>query len=192
MSKRIYGISFISLIRLYALNQLGCIMKVKEGVMMNRKDWFYSGIIAIFLLLMILSNIALIFMLLRGSYVWMILYGLSIAILLFGLTHRFYKKWGFSINQNVNWIKNHLIFWIMTDYMTLFMVARYIYPKERTNGFIPELIFGIHLLLIIPVYFSEKWSWYKKHELLLNLVLHTITYIMLSFNFIYFIIQTMS
>lgn len=158
---------------------------------MNKKDWFYSGIIAISLILLITSNIALIFMLLRGSYVGMVFYGLGIAILLFGLTQRFYVKWGYSINKDDHWIKNHLIFWIMTDLHTLIMLARYLHPKNRTDGFIPELLFGLHLLCIVPVYFSKRWSWYKKHELILNMILHGIIYIMMSYNFIQFIIQTM-
>lgn len=166
-------------------------MRVKEGVMMNKKDWFYSGIIAISLLLLIISNIALIFMLLRGSYVGMVLYGLGIAILLFGLTQRFYTKWGYSINKDNRWIKNHLIFWIMIDYYTLIMIARYVFPKERTNGFIPELLFIINLALIIPVYFLNRWPWYKKHEFLMSIILHLVTYTMLSYTFIQFVIQTM-
>ncbi len=69
-------------------------MRVKEGVMMNKKDWFYSGIIAISLLLLIISNIELIILMLSRSYVWALFYGLGIAILLFILTKLCLTRWG--------------------------------------------------------------------------------------------------
>jgi hypothetical protein len=102
-------------------------MRVKEDVMMNRKDWFYSGIIAGLLLLMIISNIALIFLMLSQSYLWIVLYGIGIAILFVGLIHRFYTRWGYLMNQGIHWIKNHLIFWILTDYYFLILLARYLH-----------------------------------------------------------------
>ena len=166
-------------------------MRVKEGVMMNKKDWFYSGIIAISLLLLIISNIELIILMLSRSYVWALFYGLGIAILLFVLTKLSLTRWGYSTNQKPSWIKHHLIFWIMTDYHALIMIARYVFPKDRTHGFIPELLLGIHLALIIPVYFLGRWPWYKKHEFLVNIILHLVTYTMLSYTFIQFVIQTM-
>ncbi len=166
-------------------------MRVKEGVMMNKKDWFYSGIIAISLLLLVISNIELIILMLSRSYGWAVLYGLGIAILLFILTKFSLTRWGYSVNKDNHWIKNHLIFWIMTDYHALIMIARYAFPKDRTNGFIPDLLLGIHLALIIPVYFLNRWPWYKKHEFLVNIILHLVTYTMLSYTFIQFVIQTM-
>lgn len=95
------------------------------------------------------------------------------------------------MNQEIHWIKNHLISWILTDYHFLILLARYLHPKDRPNGWIPELLFGIHLILILPVYLSQQWAWFKKHELLWNIILHVIIYTMISYNFIQFVIQTM-
>ena len=166
-------------------------MRVKEGVLMNRKDYLNSLKIAGILFLLIVSNIGLIFMMLSQRVLFIGLYGLGVALIILTLTKVSMTRFGFSINQKVHWIKNHIILWIMLDFQTLIILARYIFPKERPNGLVPEIFFLIHLLIVIFVIQISHINWYKKHERLMLSFIHLTIYAMLSYNFVWFMIQTM-
>lgn len=159
---------------------------------MQKKDWIYSLVVACILVLMILSNIGLILLLLSRSTIYVILYVGGILLIMILLTYFSIKVLGYSARKEIHWLKNHLVFWIMTDLHALIMFARYVFSKERQGGLIPVVLFLIHLMLVIPVFLSERWAWYKKHEFTIQAFLHLITYTMLSYTFIQFVIQTMA
>lgn len=167
-------------------------MRVKEGGMMRKKDWIYALAVAGILMLMLISNIGLLMLLLSRSIIYAILYVGGMALILMTLTHMSIESFGYTVNKGNSWIKNHLVFWIMTDLHTLTMLARYLFPKERQGGWVPEVLFLIHLMLMVPVFLSERFAWYRKHELGIQAFLHLITYTMLSYSFIQFVIQTMT
>lgn len=158
---------------------------------MNRKDFLYSLMIAGILFLLIASNIGLIFMMLSQLVIFMILYGLGIGLIMITVTQKSINKWGFSIHDGFHWIKNHIILWIMLDYHTLIILGRYIFPKDRPNQLIPEILFVIHLLITVFVIQLSRFNWYQKNERWLLSILHVVTYAIISYNFIQFIILTM-
>lgn len=169
-----------------------CIMKVKEGVLnMRKNDWIFSGIVALVFIIMIASNLWLMTMFLSMKILHMFIYFAFIVIILMTMTHISIHQMGNREFKKKDWIKNHLLFWIMTDLHTIIMMARYIHPNVRQGGLIPELLFLIHVLMIIPVYLSYRVTYYQKHELGLSLILHIAIYAMLSFSFIQLVIQTM-
>ncbi len=158
---------------------------------MKKNDWIFSGIVGTLLIIMVLSNIYLLTLFLGLKILYIFIYVAGMAVILLTMTHYSVHQMGNHEVIKSNWIKNHLIFWMMTDIHTLIMIARYVFPKERQGGYFPELLYVIHLLIIIPVYFSYRSHFYKKYEVGISFCLHALIYTILSYNFIQFIIQTM-
>jgi hypothetical protein len=166
-------------------------MRVKEELLMRKKDWIFSGVSLFILICMIASNIWLIILFLSMKISQIILYVTSILVVLVIMTYYHVRDKRTGHIEKQSWIINHLLFWLMTDLHTLIILARYILPNERQGGLLPELFFLAHLLLIFPVLFSERSTFYQKHELAFSILLHIITYSLLSYSFVQLVIQTM-
>jgi hypothetical protein len=157
----------------------------------QKKDWLFSVVYSVVLIIMIASNLWLITLFLSMQTLLILMYVTSMIIVLYALTQFHFHNTRLDDISKKNWIKNHLLFWIMTDLHTLIIIFRYIFPNERQGGFYPELLFFIHLLLIYPVFVSYKFKFYDRHKIILNFFLHIIIYGFLSYSFIQLIIQTM-
>jgi hypothetical protein len=79
----------------------------------------------------------------------------------------------------------------MTDLHFIVVIARYILPNVRQGGLLPELLILIHIVLIFIVIISDRYTFYRKHELRLNFLLHAIVYGFITYSFIQLVIQTM-
>jgi hypothetical protein len=158
---------------------------------MKKNDWIFSGVVGLILLIMTLSNIWLMTLFLGMRILYMFIYVAGIIVILLTMTHYSVHQMGERAFSQTHWIQNHLIFWILTDLHTIIMLARYLLPNERQGGLLPELFFLIHLLWMIPVFFSYKSRFYQKHELGLSFCLHVLIYGLLSYSFIQVVIQTM-
>lgn len=166
-------------------------MKLKEGVFMNKYDWRHALSFAFFLLLMIAGNILIVFWLLSSYFVLIGIYIAFVILVMIGATYLSINYFGYTVNRNPHWIKNHFLFWVMLDYHALLVITRYMFPKDRTYGFLPEIVFLIQLLLMIPVFLSERWVWYRKNEFYIQSLINVIAFGLVSYQFIAFIVQTM-
>jgi len=158
---------------------------------MQKKDWIYSGIISLILLCMIASNIMLMVFFLSRQTFLIILYAIGIILILFLMTYYRVRELKNRLVYEPNWISSNLLFWVMTDFHTIIIIMRYLFPDERQGGLLPELFFLIHLFFILIIFLTNKSSTRQKHQLEFNFLLHIIIYGLLSFSFIQFVIQTM-
>jgi hypothetical protein len=159
--------------------------------LLQKNDWLFSGIAALILIVLIASNLWLMTMFLSMRILHIFIYIAGVIIILLTMTHISIYALGTRKFIQKDWIRNHLLFWIMTDLHTIIMIARYVHPNHRQGGLIPELFFLMHVFLIIPVYFSDRTIYYQKHELGLSFILHLSIYTLLSYSFIQLVIQTM-
>ena len=132
-------------------------MKLKEGVFMNKYDWRHALSFAFFLLLMIAGNILIVFWLLSSYFVLIGIYIAFVILVMIGATYLSINYFGYTVNRNPHWIKNHFLFWVMLDYHALLVITRYMYPKDLTYWFLPEIVFLIKLLLMIPLYLPSNF-----------------------------------
>jgi hypothetical protein len=158
---------------------------------MSKKDWIFSGIASIILIGMIASNIWLIILGLSLRIVEIVIYSIAIILIIYGITLYRFKSIGTHEFTQQHWVKNHLLFWIMTDLHFIVVITRYILPNVRQGGLLPELLILIHIVLIFIVIISDRYTFYRKHELGLNFLLHAIVYGFISYSFIQLVVQTM-
>ncbi len=158
---------------------------------MRKEDWLFSGIASLILLGMIASNILLMTFFLSQKTLLIVLYILGIILILFWMTYYRARELKNLPVFETNWITNNLLFWVMTDFHTIIIISRYLFPNERQGGLLPELFFLIHLCFILVVLLSRKLNFRQKHQLEFNFLLHVIIYGLISYSFIQFVIQTM-
>ena len=158
---------------------------------LNKKDWLFSGITGAILIGMIASNIYLMIILLSMRTLQILIYGIILMIILFIINNYHYRNILERDIKQTSWIKNNILFWMMTDLHTIIIISRYIIPSEKQGGILPEALFLLNLLLIYPVYKSHQLTFYLKHQFIINFTLYLFTYIIISFSFIQVVIQTM-